>query len=78
MTSERHGSPKRYAFGLLKNSILPMSLSLKYLVQYKVKKEKTMAISIVLASDADTEKSYFYSGNYKELEPTVTMLMLNV
>lgn len=55
-----------------------MSLSLKYLVQYKVKKEKTMAISIVLASDADTEKSYFYSGNYKELEPTVTMLMLNV
>ncbi|CAO3702666.1 unnamed protein product [Rhizopus stolonifer] len=70
---------KRYTFRLLKKSVLPtlpntfshMSLSLESLAYYK----KMIVKSI--ASTFDVEKPYLYSDNYKQFEPTVTLLKLN-
>ncbi|KAL0081372.1 hypothetical protein J3Q64DRAFT_1823560 [Phycomyces blakesleeanus] len=79
---------ERYTFRHLKNLILPtfhktfnhMSLSLEYLGCYKLKRKKNVVKKIIvksIASLSDVEKPYLYSGYYKELEPTVTLLKLN-
>ncbi|RCI01038.1 hypothetical protein CU097_015734 [Rhizopus azygosporus] len=77
--ASRDGINAKYTFRLLKNSILPtfpktfshMSILLESLLHYK----KMMAKSI--ASTYDAEKPYLYRDNYKQFEPTVTLLKLN-
>ncbi|OAD66885.1 hypothetical protein PHYBLDRAFT_152150 [Phycomyces blakesleeanus NRRL 1555(-)] len=53
-----------------------MSVNISLTNQQQQAVEKKIIVKSI-ASLSDVEKPYLYSGYYKELEPTVTLLKLN-